>query len=104
MGYDGSALQLQELAMSTELQELIRKAKSLSVEERSQLRHELDDLAEPVKNGEPSAKEKFLQQLVADGVLKSAKRPARDSERFHRYQPVPFEGPPLSQTIIEERR
>ncbi len=91
--------------MSTQLQELVLKAKSLSPNERMELLSELEKLTTTeVAKPSPSAKEHFLQQLVKDGVLKSAERHQRDAERFHRYQPVAYEGPPLSQTIIEDRR
>ncbi len=91
--------------MSTQLQELVLKAKSLPPGERAELLRELEKLTTTdVANPSPSVKEQFLQQLVKDGVLKSAERHQRDAERFHRYQPVAYEGQPLSQTIIEDRR
>ena len=89
--------------MSTPLQELVLKAKSLPPGERVELLRELEKLTttEAAKPS-PSVKEQFLQQLVTDGVLKE--RHPRDAARFHRYQPVAYEGQPLSQTIIEDRR
>ena len=91
--------------MSTQLQELVLKAKALRPDERVELLCELEKLTK-TESAKPSqsAKEQFLQQLVNDGVLKSAERHPRDAERFHRYQPAAYEGPPLSQTIIEDRR
>ena len=55
----------------------------------------------PESAGEESREQAFLERLVEEGLLlvKEVSRPEKAP-----FQPVPIEGPPLSQTIIEERR
>lgn len=44
--------------------------------------------------------------LLKDGVIDRVPRPVTEADRqaFQEYKPVPIEGKPLSETIIEERR
>jgi hypothetical protein len=44
--------------------------------------------------------------LLKDGVIDQVPRPLAEADRqaFQEYKPVPIEGKPLSETIIEERR
>jgi hypothetical protein len=42
--------------------------------------------------------------MVARGLLEEQAPRGKDIERFRRWQPVPIQGKPLSETIIEERR
>jgi hypothetical protein len=55
----------------------------------------------PESAGEESREQAFLEHLVEEGLL-LVKEVARPEEAP--FEPVPIEGPPLSQTIIEERR
>ena len=44
--------------------------------------------------------------LLKDGVIDQIPRPLTEADKqaFQEYKPVPIEGKPLSETIIEERR
>jgi len=56
---------------------------------------------------QPLTSEERLQLLLLkDGVIDSVPRPLTDADRqaFQEYTPVPIEGKPLSETVIEERR
>lgn len=56
---------------------------------------------------QPLTPEEQLQLLLLkDGVIDHVPRPLTEAERqaFQEYKPVPIEGKPLSETIIEERR
>jgi len=55
----------------------------------------------PEPGGEESQEQAFLERLVREGLLLS--KEASWSEEVP-FEPVPIEGVPLSQTIIEERR
>lgn len=55
----------------------------------------------------PLTPEEQLQLLLLkDGVIDHVPRPATqaDVQAFQEYKPVPIEGKPLSETVIEERR
>ena len=56
---------------------------------------------------QPLTPEEQLQLLLLkDGVIDYVPRPSSegDMRAFQEYQPVPIEGKPLSETVIEERR
>ncbi|HWG44959.1 MAG TPA: hypothetical protein VN688_19475 [Gemmataceae bacterium] len=56
---------------------------------------------------QPLTPEDELQLLLLkDGVIDGIPRPPTDAENkaYEEYKPVPIEGKPLSETIIEERR
>jgi hypothetical protein len=56
---------------------------------------------------QPLTPEEQLQLLLLkDGVIDQIPRPPTEADMraFQEYEPVPIEGKPLSETIIEERR
>lgn len=56
---------------------------------------------------QPLTPEEQLQLfLLKDGVIDQVPRPLTEADRqaFQEYKPVPIEGKPLSETVIEERR
>lgn len=55
----------------------------------------------PESAGEESQERTFLERLVKEGLLLAQEVSWPEEAPF---EPVPIEGPPLSQTIIEERR
>ncbi|TEU14705.1 MAG: hypothetical protein E3J21_15055 [Anaerolineales bacterium] len=55
----------------------------------------------PESAGEESQERAFLERLVEEGLLLAKEVSWPEEAPF---EPVPIEGPPLSQTIIEERR
>jgi hypothetical protein len=80
--------------MSQTLQNVLEEIKTLSPEELAQLRQEVEKLVQP------SAREVFLENLKAAGILSEIKTPTHQSST----ERVNVEGKPVSQTIIEERR
>lgn len=44
------------------------------------------------------------RDLLADGTLDQAPPPITDAMAYRQWQPIPWEGKPLSETILEERR
>ena len=55
----------------------------------------------PESAGEESQERAFLERLIEEGLLLAKEVSWPEEAPF---EPVPIEGPPLSQTIIEERR
>jgi hypothetical protein len=56
---------------------------------------------------QPLTPEEELQlRLLKDGLIDHIPRPPTESDvtAFDEYKPVPIEGKPLSETVIEERR
>ena len=78
--------------------------KSLTPLQQKRLRKLLDALR---FKQQPLTPEDELQLLLLkDGVIDHIPRPLTDAEirAFEEYKPVPIEGKPLSETVIEERR
>lgn len=78
--------------------------KTLPPRQQHRLRKLLDALRfkrQPLRRAE---KPQLL--LLKDGVIDRISRPftEADNKAFDEYQPVPMEGKPLSETVIEERR
>lgn len=62
-------------------------------------------LLQPESESSPAEldkEERFLQALLAAGLITEIKRPDRNTKMDR--EPVPIKGKPLSETIIEERR
>ncbi|MBI3836783.1 MAG: hypothetical protein HY288_02460 [Planctomycetia bacterium] len=83
--------------MSTsEFEKLVSQVRSLSAEERQQLR---EILAQPA-NGGLLTEDEFEQSMVEAGVL----APRTEQKELPPWTPLVIEGEPLSQTILRERR
>jgi hypothetical protein len=53
----------------------------------------------------PEGEEDQLEeQLLADGILDHVPLPMTDVADYRQWQPIPWEGKPVSETILEERR
>jgi len=85
------SLQASINAMSS-LQKALDSIQALSPNERASLRELL--------NSEKPTEADFAERMVALGVLERQGRRASDFE----FEPVPTEGSPASEIIIEERR
>lgn len=44
------------------------------------------------------------RQLLADGILDQIPSPITSTTDYRQWQPIPWEGKPVSETIVEERR
>ena len=95
--------------MTTRVEELIERIKTLSPEEQKRLRDSFAATIPPaVATESSSAEDEFKQRLLELGIIKEIKRPPHDLQKAHeefvKYQPIPIRGKPISETIIEERR
>ncbi len=91
--------------MATDIEELLRKIRSLPLEEQKRVRDALDqEMMADAAEEQRGAEAEFQQRLVQAGLLKRVKRPRRDVEAFKNRTPVEIKGKPLSETIVEERR
>ena len=88
--------------MSIAIDQLIEQVKALPPFERQKVREALAE--SNLDQTQNSAEEEFQRRLVQCGLLEAVKKPKRDQAAFDRFIPTPIKGPPLSQTIIEERR
>ncbi len=88
--------------MSIALDQLIEQVKALPPIERQLVRQALAETESEVAH--PTPEEEFQNRLVQCGLLAAPKKPKRDQAAFDRFVPVPIQGKPLSETIIEERR
>ena len=46
----------------------------------------------------------IARQLLADGILHQVPSPIADATVDRQWRPIPWEGKPVSETILEERR
>ena len=88
--------------MSVALDQLIAQVKALPPIERQKVQQALAE-AESTAS-QPTPEEEFQLRLVQCGLLAAVKKPERNQAAFDRFIPVPIQGKPLSETIIEERR
>jgi len=81
---------------------IYQAVKTLSDSEQDELRRLLDQRSTPIA----SAEGMLARLLLARGVIsKVHPAPQKDDlARFESWQPVPVEGKPVSETMIEERR
>ncbi len=78
--------------------------KTLTPRQQRRLRKLLDVLR--VKQLPLTPEDELQLLLLKDGVIDHISCPPTEAEikAFEEYQPVPIEGKPLSETVIEERR
>jgi hypothetical protein len=90
--------------VSPNVSKFLEEAKTLTPDERRQLRSLLD---EPAAAQPGLSKEEHLARVLLDRGIITRIRPKpteADIARFNAWKPVPIKGKPLSETIIEERR
>ena len=83
------------------LERILEEVRTVSDEEKARLREELDVLL--AEGAQRRKEDEFQQRLHEQGVI--AHLPARvgvGSERIRR--PIKYQGKPVSETLIEERR
>lgn len=90
--------------VSANVTRMLEQVKSLSLEEREQLRHLMDQ--QPAANGKLSKEEQLDQLLLERGIISQIPPQPTDSDvaRFNEWKPIPVTGQPVSQTIVEDRR
>lgn len=90
--------------VSANVTRMLEQVKSLSLEEREQLRHLMDQ--QPAANGKLSKEEQLDQLLLERGIISQIPPKPTDSDiaHFNEWKPIPVTGQPVSQTIVEDRR
>lgn len=81
---------------SADVEQIFQEIKSLNPAERDQLLA----LVQSSDAKQPMTEEEFEEMLLARGIIRS--RPTRVPRPP--WKPIAISGPPLSQTIIEDRR
>lgn len=90
--------------VSPNVDKILRQARALSDSERKELRNLLEE-----RDGRQSAQskeERLAQALLEEGIITHIppKPTQADIDRFNAWRPLPIQGKPLSETIIEDRR
>jgi hypothetical protein len=88
--------------VSTNLERVLSEIKALSPDDLRKLRDELDAMIVPVRP--QMTEEEFEQHLLAQGVISSIPTRDLDPAEYHNRKPIEVKGPPVSETLIEERR
>jgi hypothetical protein len=90
--------------VSPNVDKVLQQAKSLTLDEREQFIELLKSQKAPP--APVSEDEKLAVELLKKGIILTIppKPTPEEIARFNAWKPVPIEGKPLSETIIEERR
>ncbi|HZZ41428.1 MAG TPA: hypothetical protein VFE58_00695 [Tepidisphaeraceae bacterium] len=88
--------------VSHNVDKIYQSAKALSEAELQELRRLLDNRES--QQPELTKQEQVRHALVERGLVEQQSPLGKDPKRFQLWQPVPIQGKPLSETIIEERR
>ena len=91
--------------VSPNLNTLFEQIRSLPPDDRQRLREFLDALP-PSSSAVPAGKtpgEQIDELALKTGLIERIP-PPMDPEQYRRWGPVTFEGKPVSETLIEERR
>ncbi len=81
---------------------LLNAASLLNEQERLELLQNLEN--QPARIAKSDGQSQLRQALIDRGLLDKQPPRGKDMDRFRRWVPIPIQGKPLSQTIIEERR
>jgi hypothetical protein len=87
---------------STQIDQLVSQIECLTQEEQRELRRRLEQKASNGSSAKVMLEDEFENVLLSKGVISSI--PARDRSLITQSLPVKVVGPPLSETIISERR
>jgi hypothetical protein len=88
----------------TDLERAVELVKALTAAEQRKLRDLLEVWLAPRQV--QATEDELAQELLREGILDHVPRPLTEADvkAFEDYKPVPIEGKPLSETVIEERR
>jgi len=87
--------------MSTNVERVLDQIRSMTAEERQQVRVALNS---PDTDKPLMTEDDFEQHLLAKGVISSVPSRNLGSAEYSKRKPVEVKGKPVSETIIEERR
>lgn len=90
--------------MSTDVDKLIESIRTLAPEDRRRVRDALDEHFAAPSPSPAGTEDEFKRRLVEAGLLREITPPVNNLEPYQGRRPFEFEGKPLSETIIEERR
>ena len=83
--------------------EILNEIYKLPLTKRNEIKIRLlEDTKTETQSYPPISEEEFLQKLLADGFISEIPEGMTDEEDD--FEPVEFEGEPVSETIIRERR
>ena len=88
--------------MSETLERVLEEVKALTSEEQRQLRDQLERWAQEQQS---KAMEDRLDQLLLEkGLISRIPTGVKGLDNYREFEPIPVEGKPVSETIIEDRR
>lgn len=82
------------------VERLIQEARALPPEDLQRL---IETLSQPVEPPAAMSEEEFQAHLLEAGIIADLPTPLA-GRKTSVFQPIPVQGKPLSETIIEERR
>ncbi len=88
--------------VSANVSRILEAAASLTQSEYEQLRRLLQQRA--ARQAKLDSASELRQKLVDEGLLEANRPPRQKSSQFEMWQPIVIKGPPVSQTILEQRR
>jgi hypothetical protein len=88
--------------VSPNVNRILEEAQSLSSMEREELRKLL--LEHATEHEALTRQPRVRQGLVERGLVDKNPPRGKGQERYTKWQPIAYEGKPLSETIVEERR
>jgi len=83
---------------------VIEEIKTLTPAEQEQVREVLAQLPTATVSTDEEKRQRLFEELYRDGLIDKMPEHARDRAAFDNYTPVPIQGKPLSETVIEDRR
>jgi hypothetical protein len=89
---------------STQIDNLVAQFELLSLEEQREFRRRL---GQQTANGNPAAaitEDEFENLLLTKGILSDVPQPISDFTPYEGRTPIKIDGPPLSETVIRDRR
>jgi hypothetical protein len=83
---------------------VLDEVRALSPGEQRQVHALLNSILENATPHPHMTEDEFLQMLLQKGVISNIPDPASDADEDDQFEPVEVQAPPLSETVIEERR
>jgi hypothetical protein len=87
---------------SANLEKIIAEVKALTPDERRQVKELIDSLHDQPAVAAPE--DLLAQRLLAAGIINEIKPPLTDLTPYRDRKLIEFEGKPVSEIIVEERR
>ena len=88
----------------TQIDNLVAQFQRLSPEEQRELRRRLDQQASNGNSMAAMTEDEFENLLLSKGTLSDVPPPITDFTPYEARTPIKIDGPPLSETVIRDRR